>query len=136
MAAPYLTGCIALLQQYGLITKGRFFTYEEVKRELIKYAVDLGIEGVDPEFGYGMVNIGKIGVAAATKTTVKLDQPMILDSQTWRTLAPLRFIVEVNGGQILSWDNNSRTIVFLTSEGKQVTMQVNNPEVIIEDIIA
>jgi len=130
MAAPYLTGCIALLQEYAFKTKGRIFTYEGIKQELIKYSMDLGVEGVDSETGYGLVNIGKIGVAATNKITVKLDQPMII--QNSRTLAPLRFITEINGGQILSWDNNTKTVTFKTPAGKKVVMQVDNSEVIIE----
>lgn len=129
MATPYLTGCIALLQEYALKTKGRIFTYEEVKKELIKYSIDLGVEGIDPETGYGMVNIGKIGTATLKETIANLDQPMII--QDGRTLAPLRFIVEVNGGQILDWDNATKTVTFRTSEGKKVKMQTDNPEVII-----
>ena len=130
MATPYLTGCIALLQEYALKTKGSRFTYEEIKRELIKYAIDLGVEGVDPETGYGMVNIGKIGTAAMIETIANLDQPMII--QNSRALAPLRFIVEVNGGQILDWNNQTKTVIFRTTAGKKVKMQVNNPEVTIE----
>jgi hypothetical protein len=130
MATPYLTGCIALLQEYALKTKGSRFTYEEIKRELIKYAIDLGVEGIDPETGYGMVNIGKIGTAAMIETIANLDQPMII--QNSRTLAPLRFVIETNGGQVLGWDNTTKTVTFKTPSGKKVTMQVNNPEVTIE----
>lgn len=130
MAAPYLTGCIALLQEHAFKEKGRMLNFEEVERELIKYSVDLGVEGIDPETGYGLVNIGKIGTAAMIKTIVTLDQPMII--QNSRTLAPLRFITEINGGQILSWDNATKTVIFKTPQGKTVTMQVDNAEVIIE----
>ena len=66
------------------------------------------------------------------KTIIEIDQPMIVDPKTWRTLAPLRFIVEVNGGKILSWDNATKTVVFATTGGQKVTMQVGNTEVIIE----
>lgn len=130
MAAPYLTGCIALLQEHAFKEKGRMLNFEEVKRELIKYSMDLGAEGIDPETGHGLVNIGKIGTAAMIKTIVTLDQPMII--QNGRTLAPLRFITEINGGQILSWDNATKTVIFKTPQGKTVTMQVDNAEVIIE----
>jgi len=61
--------------------------------------------------------------------TVTLDRPMdIIDG---RTAAPLRFIVEVNGGQIISWDNVTKTVVFRTTQGKLVTMQAGNPVVTI-----
>ena len=130
MAAPFLTGCIALLQEYALKTKGRVFTFEEVKNELAKYAIDLGVEGIDPEYGYGMVNIGKIGAAIMDKLVVMLDQPMTIQNN--RTLAPLRFVIETNGGQVLGWDNTTKTVTFKTPAGKKVTMQVNNPEVTIE----
>lgn len=134
MASPYLAGCVALLQEHAIAKKGRKLTFAEVKQELVKLSTDLGIEGVDAETGYGVVNIGKIGTAMADKTIVRLDQPMVLDKNTWRTLAPLRFIVEVNGGKIVSWDTPSLTVVFDTPGGKRVTMQVDNPEVIVEDL--
>jgi subtilisin len=130
MAAPFLTGCIAFLQEYALKTKGRVFTFEEVKNELAKYAIDLGVEGIDPEYGYGMVNIGKIGAAIMDKLVIMLDQPMTIQNN--RTLAPLRFVIETNGGQVLGWDNTTKTVTFKTPSGKKVTMQVNNPEVTIE----
>ena len=130
MAAPFLTGCIALLQEYALKTKGRVFTFKEVKNELAKYAIDLGVEGIDPEYGYGMVNIGKIGAAIMDKLVIMLDQPMTIQNN--RTLAPLRFVIETNGGQVLGWDNTTKTVTFKTPSGKKVTMQVNNPEVTIE----
>jgi subtilisin family serine protease len=130
MAAPFLTGSIALLQEYALKTKGRVFTFEEVKNELAKYAIDLGVEGIDPEYGYGMVNIGKIGAAIMDKLVIMLDQPMTIQNN--RTLAPLRFVIETNGGQVLGWDNTTKTVTFKTPSGKKVTMQVNNPEVTIE----
>lgn len=132
MASPYLAGCIALLQEYALKTKGRVFTYDEVKRELIKYSVDLGVEGVDPEFGYGKVNIGQIGSATMERTTMEIDQPLIINQATQRALAPLRFIIEINGGQVLDWDNISKTVIFKTATDRIVTMQANNPVVIIE----
>jgi len=132
MAAPYLTGCVALLQEWAMARDGRPFNYEEVKKYLVEYATDLGVEGVDVEHGHGYVNIGKIGVAISDSVKVQLDQPMILDPKTWRTLAPLRFLVEVNGGRIVSWDTPTQTVVFETAGGKRVTMQVDNPEVTIE----
>jgi hypothetical protein len=101
--------------------KGRVFTFEEVKNELAKYAIDLGVEGIDPEYGYGMVNIGKIGAAIMT-SWLMLDQPMTIQNN--RTLAPLRFVIETNGGQVLGWDNNTKTVTFKTPAGKKVTMQV------------
>lgn len=131
MAAPYLTGCVALLQEYALKTKGALFTYEEIKKELIKHSLDLGVEGVDPETGYGMVNIGKIGVAALKETIVKLDQPMIIDPKTWRALAPLRFIIESCGGLVMDWNNATKTVIYKNPAGKIITMQADNPEVII-----
>jgi subtilisin len=131
MAAPYLTGCIALLQEYAYKTKARGFTYEEVQQELIKYSIDLGVEGIDSETGHGLVNIGKVGVATANKTIVTLDQPMII--KNGRTLAPLRFITEINGGQVLSWDNATKTVIFKTPAGKVVRMQANSAEVVIKE---
>jgi hypothetical protein len=94
--------------------------------------MDLGVEGIDPETGHGMVNIGKIGTSMMQRTVVEIDQPMILDSKTWRTLAPVRFLVEINGGQILDWDGGNRIVTFLTHDQKKVTMQVGNNKVSVE----
>jgi subtilisin family serine protease len=129
MAAPYLTGCIGLLQEYAIKTTGKPLSYEQVKKQLIKYAQDLGMEGIDEEYGYGIVNIGKIGTTTMDNVTVTLDRPM--DIINGRTAAPLRFIVEVNGGQIISWNNVTKTVVFRTTQGKIVTMQAGNPVVTI-----
>jgi hypothetical protein len=78
-----------------------------------------------------LVNIGKVGVATANKTIVTLDQPMII--KNGRTLAPLRFITEINGGQVLSWDNATKTVIFKTPAGKVVRMQANSAEVVIKE---
>lgn len=132
MAAPYLTGCIALLQEWAIQKNGKPFSYDQVKKYLVEYATDLGIEGVDVEFGHGYVNIGKIGVSMVDKTRVQIDQPMILDKRTWRTLAPVRFLVEINGGRIIDWVKETQTVIFETPQGKRVNMQVDNSEVLIE----
>ena len=84
------------------------------------------------EFGWGLVNIGKIGIAAMKEVTIDIDQPMIIDKTTWRTLAPVRFLVEINGGQILSWDDDTKTVKFKTFDGKEVTMQADSHKVVIK----
>jgi hypothetical protein len=53
--------------------------------------------------------------------------------QNSRALAPLRFIVEVNGGQILDWNNQTKTVIFRTTAGKVVRMQANSAEVVIKE---
>jgi hypothetical protein len=53
--------------------------------------------------------------------------------QNSRALAPLRFIVEVNGGQILDWNNQTKTVIFRTPAGKKVRMQANSAEVVIKE---
>jgi hypothetical protein len=65
------------------------------------------------------------------ETIANLDQPMII--QNSRALAPLRFIVEVNGGQILDWNNQTKTVIFRTTAGKVVRMQANSAEVVIKE---
>lgn len=127
MATPYLVGCIALLQEWAIEKNGKKFTLEEVKKYLLEYAKDLGVEGFDVEHGHGMVNIGKIGTRIVDKTIIEIDQPMTIINN--RTVAPLRFIVEIAGGRILSWDNDTKTVVFETADGAHVTMQVDNNEV-------
>ena len=129
--APYLSGCVLLIQEWALKTLGRVLTLAEMKAKLKEWSLDLGVEGFDVETGYGLVNIGKITTAATKRAEVSLDVPMAL--QNGRTLAPLRFIVEVNGGQILSWDGATQTVVFRTAEGRKVTMRVGESHVVIED---
>ncbi len=121
MATPYLAGCVALIKEWKPKA-----TRQEVMEYLIQWSNDLGIDGTDPEFGWGLVNIGKILLEVVDgETEIKLDQPMTIVNN--RTLAPLRFIVELNGGTILSWDNQTKTVVFRTTDDKRVTMQVDNP---------
>ena len=96
------------------------------------FSMDLGVEGADVEFGWGLVNIGKIGIAAMKEITIDIDQPMIIDKTTWRTLAPVRFLVEVNGGQILDWDDDTKTVKFKTFDGKEVSMQADSHKVVIK----
>ena len=133
-AAPYLSGCILLIQQWALKAMGRVLTLAEMKAKLKEWSLDLGVEGFDVETGYGLVNIGKITTAATKRAEVDIDVPMMLVNG--RTMVPLRFIVELNGGQILKWDGSTRTVVFRTAEGRKVTMQVGNPRVVIEDEVS
>ena len=132
IASPYLSGCVALIQEYALKTTGRLFTFDEAKQNLIDFSMDLGVEGADVEFGWGLVNIGKIGIAAMKEITIDIDQPMIIDKNTWRTLAPVRFLVEINGGHILDWDDDTKTVKFKTFDGKEVTMQADSHKVVIK----
>lgn len=124
MASPYLTGCIALLQQWAIQTTGKPMNYEQMKRYLVAYAKDLGVEGLDVEHGYGKVNIGKIGTVVLDKTVVKLDQPPVI--YNGRTLAPVRFVIELAGGVFESFDGFTKTMVFVLPDGRKVTMQADN----------
>jgi hypothetical protein len=53
MAAPHVSGIVALLQSAGITET------TEIKNLLINTADDLGIPGIDPEYGAGLVNINR-----------------------------------------------------------------------------
>lgn len=131
MAAPYFTGCVVVLQQWAQEVLGKYLSPSEVRKYLKEFAVDLGIEGFDVEHGYGKVNIGKVGTRLLNQTKIKLDAPPTIING--RTLAPLRAVVELGGGIFESFDNNTKTIKFVTGDGRRVTMQVGNNEMIIDN---
>jgi len=59
MAAPHITGAVALLQAKALIRLGTKLTPDEVKKTLKIYAEDLGIKGPDDRYGCGVFSFGR-----------------------------------------------------------------------------
>lgn len=130
MAAPKFSGCVLIVQQWALEVLGRKLTPAEVRKYLKEFALDLGLEGFDVEHGFGKVNIGKVGTRLYDKVKVKLDVPPTIIGG--RTLTPLRPVVELCGGIFESFDNATKTMVFVLPDGRKVTMQVGNSEMVIE----
>jgi hypothetical protein len=54
MAAPFVSGAVAILREYNPEA-----TVEEIKQALISSASDLGPEGEDNSYGWGLINIKK-----------------------------------------------------------------------------
>ena len=130
MASPLTVSCIANLQQWALENLGRLLSPSEVREYLKSFAVDLGFEGFDVEHGYGVINIGKVGTKLLKETRIILAAPPTIING--RTLAPLRAVVELGGGIFESFDSETKVIKFVTGDGRKVTMQVDNPEMLIQ----
>jgi hypothetical protein len=56
MAAPIVSAAIAMMQGYASQRYGRTLTVDEVRQVLRDSSVDLGTEGWDPYYGFGLVN--------------------------------------------------------------------------------
>lgn len=117
-SAPYLAGKAALLvQKYG-----QSITQDDVYYYFKDHAEDLGDAGEDSYHGWGLVKMGDtkttIIMQIGSKTmlvdgrTVELDQQPIQDTETWRTLVPLRAIAEVFGAEVL-WDNRNKMVTII-----------------------
>lgn len=61
MAAPAITGAVALLQAKAQIRQGRKLSPEEIRTTLHMYSEDLGVKGRDSEYGFGIFSFGRIG---------------------------------------------------------------------------
>jgi len=57
MAVPYVTGIIALYKE-----QFPFYTNQQIRDLLTMHAKDLGIEGKDSQFGYGLVQMKDLGL--------------------------------------------------------------------------
>jgi subtilisin len=60
MAAPSITGAVALLQAKALKKQGKKLKPEEIRTMLHMYSEDLGETGRDKEYGYGVFSFGRI----------------------------------------------------------------------------
>ncbi len=54
MAAPFVAGCVALLREYNPAA-----TVEQIKTALIASAGDLGPQGKDNDYGWGIINVAR-----------------------------------------------------------------------------
>lgn len=78
MAAPLITGAVALLQGKALKRFGRFLKPNEVSLIMDIYADDLGTKGKDNSYGYGLFSFGRIERSEyinSTSSTPKVNSP-------------------------------------------------------------
>lgn len=126
MAAPHLSGAIALLQAKSLKRFGRFSTPEEIRYSLKLLAEDLGKPGPDEKFGYGVFSFGrfekdetlypfedidifmKIGsdTYVVNKQEVKYQAPVLVNG---RSLVPSRLVSESFGATV-KWDSKDQSV--------------------------
>ncbi|WP_061810435.1 S8 family peptidase [Rossellomorea vietnamensis] len=57
MAVPYVTGIIALYKE-----QSPYYTNQQIRDLLTGNAIDLGLEGKDPHFGFGLVQMKNLGL--------------------------------------------------------------------------
>lgn len=74
-AAPHVTGMIALLKQ-----KYPYMSNTQLRKEIGKYAVDIGSPGRDDEFGYGSVTFSKDVAPPSLAETMSLQQALSMNS--------------------------------------------------------
>lgn len=68
MAAPLITGSIAIIQAKAKNRFGRFLSTSEVKLILDMYADDLGDRGKDIKYGYGVFSFGRMNMSEDVKS--------------------------------------------------------------------
>ncbi|MCW2279206.1 S8 family peptidase [Heliophilum fasciatum] len=57
MAAPHVTGVVALLQSYAKAVRNKRFMPDQVRQQLLEHAIDLGQPGRDRNYGYGLIHL-------------------------------------------------------------------------------
>lgn len=68
MAAPLITGSVALLQSKAQIRFRRYLSPSEIKLIMDMYADDLGHRGKDNEYGYGVFSFGRFNDVESLNT--------------------------------------------------------------------
>lgn len=135
-SAPMLAGMIALVQQFFLEKIGKILHQNEMEQFIYDHVIDLGEQGFDQEYGYGLfilpepesIDVNKyliyqkecdnmkIIMQIGNKTAYVDNKPVELDVapkiENNRTLIPLRFVAE-NLGCKVEWDQNTKTITII-----------------------
>ncbi len=129
MSAPQITGIFACVWSM-FRQRGQNPLVEDIKQYVLDRCVDLGTQGRDWYYGYGLVTLDIIEhketrrALGVIKRTIKMqignktfevdgktqlmDTNPIIDENN-RTLVPVRAIAEALGCEV-SWDNDTRTI--------------------------
>ena len=71
MAAPHVTACVALIYSNPNYSG---YSLENVYNLLVANVVDMGSEGWDKDYGYGLINIGDIGIEAIGDLTFSCEE--------------------------------------------------------------
>lgn len=114
-SAPFLNGMIGLIRsKYGMVDQDWVYMY------LLNHCQDLGIEGKDNEFGYGLPILGEatmeVKMTIGSKTMYVDGKPVTIDQEPFitsndRTVAPVRYVAEPFGIEVL-WDAKTKEITF------------------------
>ena len=115
MAAPHITGAIALMQAKAKKRFGRKLNLQEMRLALHIYAEDIGEPGQDTKHGFGVFSFGRfekeeyvrpklqleIGSNIYYKDGLKrqMDTVPVLDVNN-RTLVPVRFLAQEYGAKV------------------------------------
>ena len=77
MAAPHISGAVALIIAAHRIQHGNNPTAEEVRKYLHDHAIDLGELGFDNLYGYGMFTFNNDGGKSLKKTIKRMNQRLV-----------------------------------------------------------
>ncbi|MCB2180581.1 MAG: S8 family peptidase [Desulfobulbaceae bacterium] len=125
-AAPHVSGAAALLLEAGLqdFNKDRVINNADLRHRLIATATDLGIEGRDEEFGYGLINI-----ARAVDVTPSPDEDFIsfiLERQE-RSPMPREKIILQNGiFEAVIINNSLRNVIVLARQDGKIRADLSS----------
>ena len=72
MAAPHVTACVALI--YSNPNFAGTYSLADTYNLLAEHAVDMGIEGRDDDYGYGLISIGDIGIEIVGDLTFSCEE--------------------------------------------------------------
>lgn len=130
-SSPVFAGMLALVQDFFITNTGKKLDHEHLLNFIKDHCQDLGDEGKDDNYGYGLfvlpnpdlIDIGKYVegfykkkiVLKIDSKTAKVDGKQIeLDVapiiKNGRTLVPIRFISEALGCDV-EWDNLTREVI-------------------------
>ena len=123
-AAPYLTGVIGLLDEYAKEKNGKYFTPEETKKELNKYAKEIQMEDMDISVGNGLVKADKI-TPPECEEIVKTDVAPFIKNK--RTFLPVRAIGEALKADV-HWIEDEKKVIVKTNDRK-VVMWIGSKEI-------
>ncbi len=123
MAAPHITGAVAILQAKAKTRLGRKMTPDEAALTLKIYTEDLGTPGRDEYFGCGVFSFGRFVESDRIKRTVVMrigdtkytvnGEPAWMDVapkiENERTMVPVRFVAEGLGADV-TWEPVTKTV--------------------------
>lgn len=72
MAAPHVTACVALI--YSNPNFAGTYSLADTYNLLAEHAVDMGIEGRDDDYGYGLISIGDVGIETVGDLTFSCEE--------------------------------------------------------------